>query len=56
MEHANYFNKLHASEASLHLRNFRERKKLRDLTQKYDIVKDNLDVFLSEDGVEKLDC
>ena len=52
MEHANYFNKLHASEASLHLRNFRERKKLRDLTQKYDIVKDNLDVFLSEDGVE----
>ena len=54
MEHANYFNKLHASEDSLHRRNFRERKKLRDLTQKYEIVKDNLDVFLSEDGVESL--
>ncbi len=54
MEHANYFNKLHSSEASLHRRNFRERKKLRDLIQKYDIVKDNLDVFLSEDGVVSL--
>ena len=54
MEHANYFNKLHGSEESLHLRNFRERKKLRELIQKYDIVKDNLAVFLSEDGVESL--
>jgi hypothetical protein len=54
IEHANYFNKLHSSEESLHLRNFRERKKLRELIQKYDIVKDNLDVFLSEDGVESL--
>ena len=51
MEHANYFNKLQASETKLHLRIFRERKKLRELIQKYAIVQDNLEFFLSEDGI-----
>jgi hypothetical protein len=54
MEHAIYFNKLHASEANLHVRNYKKRKELRDLIQKCDFAKDNLDVFLSEDGFESL--
>lgn len=51
MEHANFFNKLQSSEGKLYLRILQARKKLRDLIQKYDIVQDNLDIFLSEDGV-----
>ena len=54
MDHANYFNKLQSSENKVMLRNFRARKKLRELTKKYDIVQDNLDVFFSEDGVLQL--
>ena len=33
------------------LRTLQARKKLRDFIKKYDIVQDNLDLFLSEDGV-----
>ena len=51
MEHANFFNKLQSSETKLYLRIIQARKKLRDLIQKYDIVQDNLDFFLAEDGV-----
>ena len=51
MEHANFFNKLQSSETKLYLRIIQARKKLRDLIQKHDIVQDNLDVFLAEDGV-----
>ena len=51
MEHANFFNKLQSSEAKLYLRIIQARKKLRELIQKHDIVQDNLEVFLEEDGV-----
>ena len=53
MEHANFFNKLQSSEAKLYLRIIQARKKLRELIQKHDIVQDNLDVFLEEDGVTR---
>ncbi len=51
MEHANFFNKLQSSETKLYLRIIQARKKLRELIQKYAIVQDNLEFFLSEDGV-----
>ena len=54
LEHANYFNKLQTTEDKVMLRTLQARKKLRDLTKKYDIVQDNLDVFFSEDGVLRL--
>ena len=54
LEHANYFNKLQTTENKLMLRTLQARKKLRDLIKKFDIVQDNLDVFLSEDGVLQL--
>ncbi len=53
LEHANFFNKLQSSEQNLYRRIIQARKKLRDLTQKHDIVQNNLDVFLSEDGVTR---
>ena len=55
MEHAIFFNKLQSSETKLYLRIIQARKKLRDLIQKHDIVQDNLDVFLEEDGVMRRD-
>ena len=54
LEHANFFNKLQSTEHKLYLRILQARKKLRDLTKKYDIVQNNLDVFFSEDGVLRL--
>jgi hypothetical protein len=54
LEHANYFNKLQTTENKMMLRTLQARKKLRDLIKKYEIVQDNLDVFLSEDGVLRL--
>jgi hypothetical protein len=50
-QHAEYFNKLHARVEQMHLELGEEGKKLHDLIQKNPIVQDNLDVFLSEDGV-----
>ena len=55
MEHANFFNKLQSSETKLYLRIIQARKKLRELIQKYDIVQDNLEFFLAEDGVMRWD-
>ena len=55
MEHAIFFNKLQSSETKLYLRINQARKKLRDLIQKHDIVQDNLDFFLEEDGVMRRD-
>ena len=54
LEHANFFNKLQSTEHKLYLRILQARKKLRDLTKKYDIVQNNLDVFFSKDGVLRL--
>jgi hypothetical protein len=51
LEHANYFNKLQTTENKVMLRTLQARKKLRDLTKKYDFVQNNLDLFFSEDGV-----
>jgi hypothetical protein len=50
MEHANYFNKLNYTEDKVMLRTLQAGKKLRDLIKKHDIVQNNLDVFLTEDG------